>query len=250
MTLQRSWKLELGRPDELSIGIALARVEDHLELVFESEAAAAPPALQLAMVQPGRYVELPPWHAPLRTLTLPWAMSPFDDLWLLVRAGARRYCLEVPYGICRASNHHGDGPQLGPPRSPPNLAPGDVVRSWQTIRIDAGRIDGWQLDITAASGRPGELDLELRRPEPGYPPQLAIAAARGSRTVELRRPAEWRAVVANRHLARIAFAPPAIGSRALTHLVVLGGERIELGLPTSLTDPDHKAAGPRPVRPA
>lgn len=237
------WHLALGALDELEPSLELEPDERlALHLAPSGEWTEQPP-LRIAIVQPGRQIELHPLHAPARSLPLPRPMAPLDDLWLLARTTTRRYWFEVPYGVCGSSEEHGDVPQPGPPRPPPGAMLDDAVIPWRTIRFPLGRADGWQLALLCSSARPGELELEARRAEPGPPPELALTApGRELRTVE-----PWRASYAEAewlHAARHAFLPPAgaAAARGYLSLHVRGAVTIDLALPSSLTDPSHRSA--------
>lgn len=237
------WHLALGALDELEPSIELELDERlALNLASPSEWPEQPP-LRIALVQPGRQIELHPLHAPARSLPLPRPMAPLDDLWLLVRTTTRRYWFEVPYGVCGSSEEHDDVPQAGPPRPPPGAMLDDAVIPWRAIRFSLGRRDGWQLELVCASSRPGELELAARRFEPGPPPEVELTAP--GRALRLLGP--WHASSdeeEQRHVARYALAPEdaAVSVRAYIPLVVRGAIDGELALPSSLTDPTHRSA--------
>jgi len=237
------WHLALGVLDELEPSIEL-EPEDRLALHFVSASEwPEQPPLRIAMVQPGRQIELHPLHAPARSLPLPRPMAPLDDLWLLVRTTTRRYWFEVPYGVCGSSEEHDDVPQAGPPRPPPGAMLDDAVIPWRAIRFSLGRSDGWLLELVCASSRPGELELAARRFEPGPPPEVELMAP--GRALRLLEP--WRASAdeeEQRQVARYALAPEAaaVSARAYLPLTVHGAIDRELALPSSLTDPTHRSA--------
>jgi hypothetical protein len=237
------WHLALGVMDELEPSLEL-EPDDRLALHLASSSDwPEQPQLRIAMVQPGRQIELHPLHAPARSLPLPRPMAPLDDLWLLVRTTTRRYWFEVPYGVCGSSEEHGDVPQSGPPRPPPGAMLDDAVIPWRTIRFSLGRPGGWQLEVACSSTRPGELELEARRPEPGAPPELELAVADCALT--LLEP--WRTSSAEGeplYVARYAF-PPSGGAtveRGYHSLVIRGAASLELALPSSLTEVSHRTA--------
>jgi hypothetical protein len=241
------WHLALGALDELQLSIAL-EPDERLALDFSSSSEWLElPYLRIAMVQPGRQIELHPLHPPARSLPLPRAMAPLDDLWLLVRTPTRRYWFEVPYGVCGTPpEERGSAPQDGPPRPPPSAMLDDAVIPWLAIRFLLGRWDGCQLDLVATSVRPGELELEARRFEPGPPPEVEVTASQG--TLRLQDP--WRVLATEPeqlHVTRYAFAPDAEArsARSYLRLAVRGASSIELALPSSLTDPAHRSAARR-----
>jgi hypothetical protein len=240
------WHLTLGALDELQPSIAF-EPGDRLALhLSSSNEWPELPSLRVAMVQPGRQIELYPLHAPARSLPLPNPMAPLDDLWLLVRTATRRYWFEVPYGVCGApGDREREGePQVGPPRPPPGEMLDDIVVPWRAIRFELGRANGSQLEVIATSARPGEIELAVHRPDPGPPPELAISVSGG----ELSCVEPWRASGAtpeHLHFARYAFVPEPVpqAPRAYRRLQVSrGSASIELSLPTSLTDPVHRSA--------
>ena len=237
------WHLALGALDELEPSLEL-EPDDRLALhLSSSNEWSEQPPLRIAMVQPGRQIELHPLHAPARSLPLPRPMAPLDDLWLLVRTTTRRYWFEIPYGMCGSSEEHGDVPQAGPPRPPPGVMLDDAVIPWRSIRFSLGRPDGWQLELICSSARPGELELEARRPEAGPPPELELTASNGA--VQQLEP--WRTSADEAealHVARYAVAPPAGASvlRGYLSLIIRGAASLELALPSSLTDPSHRSA--------
>jgi hypothetical protein len=237
------WHLTLGALDELHPSIELD-ADQRLALHFESSAEWPElPHLRVAMVQPGRQIELHPLHPTARSLPLPRPMAPLHDLWLLVRTATRRYWFEAPYGVCGSPELHVDAPQAGPPRPPPGVMVEDAVLPWRAIRFSLGPVGDCQLELLATSARPGELELEARRDAPGPPPEVALAAPGGG--LELREP--WRASGAEPgqlQVARYAFVPgagaPAV--RAFVRITVGDEPGVELTLPTSLTDPAHRSA--------
>jgi hypothetical protein len=239
------WHLALGALDELQLSIAL-EPDGRLALHFASSNEWAElPYLRIAMVQPGRQIELHPLHAPARSLPLPRPMAPRDDLWLLVRTATRRYWFEVPYGVCGSPEERGAAPQEGPPRPPPGAMVDDAVIPWRALRFSLGRSDGCQLELICASVRPGELEVEARRHEPGPPPNLAVTTSSGS--LQLLEP--WRASITEPerlYVARYAFAPvEAEAARAFLRVLVRGSSSFELALPSSLTDAAHRSAARR-----
>jgi hypothetical protein len=234
------WHLALGALDELQPSIEL-EPDERLALHFTLPAEWLElPYLRIAMVQPGRQIELHPLHAPARSLPRP--MAPLDDLWLLVRAATRRYWFEIPYGVCGSPADRDGAPQAGPPRPPPGAMLDDAVIPWRALRYPLGRSDGCQLELVFTSVRPGELELEARQHEPGPPPELALSASSGS--LQLLDP--WRASAGEPglHVARYAFVcdPQAGSARTYLQLFVAGAESYELTLPSSLTDPTHRSA--------
>ncbi len=243
------WQLALGALDELQLSIE-REPDRRLALHFASpDEWAELPHLRIAMVQPGRQIELHPLHAPVRALPLPRPMAPLDDLWLLVRTATRRYWFEVPYGACGSPDAPAGQPQEGPPRPPPGAMVDDAVLPWRALRFSLGRSDGCQLELVAASARPGELELEARRRGPEMPPDLAMTASRGA--LQLLDP--WRPSSTEPeqlHVARYAFAPGEVRSpRSYLVLSIQGAAPFELALPSSLTDPAHgSAARRRPPR--
>lgn len=244
-----SWHLELGRVDQRQLSI------EHLgrELVLGMDppvATAAPSPVQIAMVQPGVHLALQSPYPLARSLTLPWASAPLDDLWLLVSGSGSRSWLEVPYGLCRSPDQQDDAPQLGPPRPPSDAKPGEVVLTWKTIRFTLGRVSGWQLAVLAREGRPGEIELSARRTEPGAPPEIALTAVTGRRFLSVDPHEPWSAEPGQLHVARYRFAPPPLRARSYVQLLVAsGGATFELDLPTSLTDPGHRSIGRRTATP-
>jgi hypothetical protein len=245
------WHLALGALDELQLSVAL-EPDDRLALHFESSSEwMEVPYLRIAMVQPGRQIELHPLHAPAQSLPLPRPKAPLDDLWLLVRTATRRYWFEVPYGVCGAPEEACGAPQVGPPRPPPGAMADDAVIPWRAIRFSLDRSNGCQVELVATSVRPGEIDLEARRHEPGPPPALEVTAPGAS--LQLLDP--WRVLATEPeqlHVARYAFAPAveARSARAYVPLVVRGASSFELALPSSLTDPGHRSSARRqPPRP-
>jgi hypothetical protein len=238
------WHLALGALDELQPSIAFEPGERLALHLSSSNEWPELPSLRIAMVQPGRQIELYPLHAPARSLPLPNPMAPLDDLWLLVRTATRRYWFEVPYGVCGMSGDREGEPQGGPPRPPPGEMLDDIVVPWRAVRFELGRTVGSQLDVIASSARPGELELAMHRNEPGPPPELAVSASNG----EISCVEPWRASGAateHLHVARYAFAPALVpqaprGYRQLQ--VIQGSASFELSLPTSLTDPAHRSA--------
>jgi hypothetical protein len=237
------WHLDLGRIEQHAL--AIEQLGRERVLCFEPPIGGTSwPLTRIAVVQPGYQVELPPWRGPARSLILPWAKAPLDDLWLLLCAGARRSWFEVPYGVWRAPGEHRDSPQLGPPRSPPDAAaPEDLVLPWQTIRFKLGPASGWQLALVARQSRTGELELEARRGEPGIPPAIALAASVGARPLAIEQPEAWGAEPAPLHVARYRFPPVPLGARSYVRLLVRSGAAsFELQLPTSLTDRSHRSA--------
>jgi hypothetical protein len=243
------WHLTLGALDELQLSIE-READQRLALHFASpDEWAELPYLRIAMVQPGRQIELHPLHAPGRSLPLPRPMAPLDDLWLLVRTATRRYWFEVPYGVCCAPDAPAGTPQEGSPRPPPGAMVDDAVLPWRTIRFSLGSTDACQLELVAASARPGELELEARRRDPGPPPDLAVSASRDARwRLEPWRPSSTEPE--QHQVARYVFALGAVrSSRSYLVLSVAGAARFELALPSSLTDPAHgSAARRRPPR--
>ena len=243
------WHLTLGALDELQPSIELDP-EDRLALHFVSSSEWPElPHLRIAMVQPGRQIELHPLHDPARSLPLPRPMASLDDLWLLVRTATRRYWFEIPYGVCGSAEKHGEAPQAGPPRPPPGAMVDDAVIPWRAIRFSLGRADGCELALIATSARPGEIELEARGPEArgpeaGGPPDIAVTTSSGA--LHLLQP--WRAAGAEPgqlHAARYAFTPDAEAwsTRVYVRLIVgAGGSSSELSLPTSLADPMHRSA--------
>jgi len=244
------WHLSLGALDELQPSIELAPGEQ-LALQFSSSSEWPElPSLRIAMVQPGRQIELHPLHAPARALPLPSPMAPLDDLWLLVRTTTRRHWFEVPYGVCASPEAPCDEPQSGPPRPPPGEMLDDAVIPWRAIRFSLGTVGGCRLELIATSARPGELELEAHCDEPGPLPELAVTSTGAApRLVEPWRPsgAETELV----HVARYALAPggAAAARRAFVPLVVhvrvrasSSAASFELTLPTSLVDPSHRSA--------
>jgi hypothetical protein len=270
------WHLSLGALDELQPSIVLAPGE-RLALQFSSPSEWPElPSLRIAIVQPGRQIELHPLHAPARSLPLPSPLAPLDDLWLLVRTTTRRHWFEVPYGVCSSPEDPCGEPQVGPPRPPPGEMLDDAVIPWRTIRFSLGAADGCRLELVATSARPGELELEAHRDEPGPLPELAVTSTGGAlRLVEPWQPsgAETELV----HVARYAFAPDAASraGRAYVPLIVRvssseasstpsstpssassseassasssaplssGAPLFELALPTSLVDSSHRSA--------
>ena len=240
------WHLSLGALDELQPSIELAPGEQ-LALQFSSSSEWPElPSLRIAMVQPGRQIELHPLHAPAMSLPLPRPKAPLDDLWLLVRTATRRYWFEVPYGVCGSPDEPCEAPQVGPPRPPPGAMADDAVIPWRAIRFSLDRSADCQLDLVASSVRPGELDLEARRYDPGPPPSVEVTATTGS----LQRLDPWRVLATEPeqlHVARYAFAPEAEprSARAFVRLVVRGASSLELALPSSLIDPLHRSAARR-----
>jgi hypothetical protein len=243
------WHLALGALDELQLSIK-REPDDRLALHFESlNEWAELPYLRIAMVQPGRHIELHPLHAPARSLPLPRSMAPLDDLWLLVRTATRRYWFEVPYGVCGSSEEQGGAAQSGPPRPPPGAMADDAVIPWRAIRFSLGRSDGCQLELSSASVRPGELELEARRHEPGPPPDFAVTASSGSlHLLEPWHPSSTEPDHSGQlHVARYAFTPDAEARSARSYLLlsVRAASSFELALPSSLTDPAHRSAARR-----
>lgn len=239
------WHLTLGALDELQLSIA-REPDQRLALHFASpDEWAELPYLRIAMVQPGRQIELHPLHAPGRSLPLPRPMATLDDLWLLVRTATRRYWFEVPYGVCGAPDEPAGTAQEGPPRPPPGAMIDDAVLPWRAIRFSLGATDGCQLELVAASARPGELELEARRRGPGSPPDLAMTASRGA--LQLLDP--WRPSSTEPEqlqVARYAFVPGEVRPpRSYLVLSVGGAASLELALPSSLTDPAHASAARR-----
>jgi len=238
-----SWHLALGALDELEPSIEL-EPDDRLAFHLASSSEwQEQPQLRVAMVQPGRQIELHPMHAPARSQPLPRPMAPLDDLWLLIRTTTRRYWFEIPYGVCGASDEHGDMPQSGPPRSPPGALLDDAVIPWRALRFPLGRSGGWQLELVCSSARPGEVEVEARGPEAGPLPELTLTAAGAA----LRLLEPWRASSSEAellHVARYAFPPPGGASeeRGYLTLSVTGAASLELALPSSLTDPSHRSA--------
>jgi hypothetical protein len=240
------WHLSLGALDELQPSIVLAP-DERLALQFSSSSEWPElPSLRIAMVQPGRQIELHPLHAPARSLALPCPMAPLDDLWLLVRTTTRRHWFEVPYGVCTSPAEAYGEPQAGPPRPPPGEMLDDAVIPWRVIRFSLGAVSGYRIELVATSARPGELELEAHRDEPGPPPELALIAPGGP--LQLVEP--WQPSAAETepiHVARYAFAPDAASHAARTYLPLLvrgalGAPGFELALPTSLVDPTHRSA--------
>jgi hypothetical protein len=241
-----SWHLSLGALDELQPSIVLAP-DERLALQFSSSSEWPElPSLRIAMVQPGRQIELHPLHAPARSLALPSPMAPLDDLWLLVRTTTRRHWFEVPYGVCASPEEPRGEPQAGPPRPPPGEMLDDAVIPWRAIRFSLGAVDGCRVELVATSARPGELELQAHRARPGPPPGLAVTAPGGP--LQLVEP--WRLSTVDGehlHVARYAFAPDAASPAARAYLPLLvhgssSASGFELALPTSLVDPTHRSA--------
>jgi len=235
------WHLALGALDELQPSIEL-EPDERLALQLPVEWLELP-YLRIAMVQPGRQIELHALHAPARSLPLPRPMAPLDDLWLLVRAATRRYWFEVPYGVCGSPADRDGAPQAGPPRPPPGAMLDDAVIPWRALRYALGSSDGCQLELIFTSVRPGQIELEARRDEPGPPPQIAMSVSTGS--LQLLEP--WvtsSGETGQVHATRYAFAcdAEAGSARAYLQLLVAGASSFELALPSSLTDPTHRSA--------
>ena len=243
------WHLTLGALDELQLSIAL-EPDDRLALRLDSSGGwPEPPYLRIAMVQPGRQIELHPLHG-AQSLPLPRPMASLDDLWLLVRTATRRHWFEIPYGVCGAPGAATGPAQAGPPRPPPGAMVDDAVIPWRAIRFALGRSADCQLDLVATSTRPGELDLEARRHEPGPPPELEVTSSGGApRLLD-----PWRALTPGPdqlHVCRymLAYDTEARSARTYVELQIRGASSFELVLPSSLTDPAHRsAAGRRPAR--
>lgn len=241
------WHLDLG-PLE-SHQLALEHLGRELVLCFDPPLGTTDLSLtRIAIVQPGSHLELPPWHTPSRSLLLPWAKAPLDDLWLLLCTAARRSWLEVPYGLCRSLDEVFDAPQLGPPRAPPDAALDDAVIPWEALRFKLGPASGWQLSLLARQGRTGELEIVARRAEPGVPPPIALAASVGPRPLAIEQYEAWSAEPAPLHVARYRLPPAPLGARAHVRVIVkCGSSSFEVHLPTSLTDRSHRSAGRREV---
>jgi len=235
------WHLELGRIEQHQL--ALEQLGRDLVLCFDPPVGGTSLALtRIAVVQPGSQLELQPWCAPTRSLILPPVKAPLDDLWLLLCTADRRYWLEAPYGVCRSPSEHRDAPQLGPPRSPPDAEPEDVVLSWQTIRLKLGPASGWQLVMLVRQDRTGEIELDARRGEPGIPPALALTASAGTRPLAIEQHQAWGTAPASLHVARYRFAPAPVAARAFVRLLAkCGPATFDLQLPTSLTDRSHRS---------
>jgi hypothetical protein len=244
-----SWHLDLGRVEQHRL--AIEPLGRELVLGFEPPIGGTTLSLtRAAIVQPGYSLELPPWLAPARSLILPWAKAPLDDLWLLLYTSARRYWFEVPYGMCRSPGEHGDAPQLGPPRPPPNATSDDVVLPWQMIRFKLGRAGGWQLAVIARQKRAGELELAIHRPDPGIPPAILVTAGIDSRSLAIEQHDAWSAEPAAHHAVRYRFPASPLGTRGYVRLAVkCGAASFDLEFPTSLTDRSHRSVGLREAAP-
>jgi hypothetical protein len=247
------WHLELGRTlDRIARHhLALEHLGRDLVLCFDPPLGGTPLSpTRIALVQPGSQIELPPWPTPARSLLLPWPKAPLDDLWLLIDTPAGRCWFEVPYGVCRSPDDQRDAPQLGPPRSPPDAGPDDLVLPWQAIRWRLGLVTGWQLAVAARQARAGEIELVARRAEPGIPPAIELTASVGPRSIAIEPVEAWGAKPAQIHVARYRFSPRPLGTRAYVHLHARSGTAtFELHIPTSLADRSHRSPGRREVHP-
>jgi hypothetical protein len=237
------WHLDLGRVGQHQL--AIEQVGRESVLSFDPPLGGTDLSLiRVAIVQPGALLDLHPWRTPARSLNLPWPAAPLDDLWLLLCTTAHRYWLEVPYGVCRSPGEHRHAPQLGPPRSPPDAEPDDIVLPWQTIRFKLGQASGWQLVVLARYGCAGDLELVAHRSEPGIPPAITLSASAGPRALAIEPHESWGAEPASLHVARYRFLPPSVGARAQVRLFAKSGAAtLELHLPTSLTDRAHRSTG-------
>lgn len=240
-----SWHLDLGRVEQHRL--AIEPLGRELVLGFEPPIGATSLSLtRAAIVQPGYFLELPPWLAPARSLILPWAKAPLDDLWLLLHTAVRRFWFEVPYGMCRAPGEHGDAPQLGPPRPPSNAMNDDAVIPWQALRFKLGRAGGWQLAVVARQKCAGELELAVDRPDPGVPPSILVTASIDSRPLAIEQHDAWRTEPASHHAVRYRFPVSSRGPRGYVRLdVKCGAASFDLEFPTSLTDRTHRSIGLR-----